>query len=498
VAICGGRLPVNGHDPPGNRATRSRLGYHLDAVRDPIRFEHRMSDSDALMWHLEKDPLLRSTITVVWWLDRVPDRDRLTDRIERATRIIPRLRQRVVSNPYSIAPPRWELDPYFDVRFHVRWLAAPSGGTLRGVLDYAEPIAMQGFDRARPLWELSVIEGLAGDKAAMILKVHHSLSDGVGLVRMTAALVETSPDAPTAPRAMPRLPAGRVLTQPERVWDALGHEWRRGLGRVRRVATAVPEALGALATEPVESAAGVRDLAASVGRLLRPATEPLSPLMRARSPSVRFDTLALPVDGLRAAAKRAHCTMNDAFVAGVAGGLFRYHAAHAVDVSHLRISMPISVREGESGRIAGNQFVPARFIVPVGIADPVARMKAVHELVSRQRAEPALRLLDEVAAVLNRLPAVLATTLFGAMLRGVDFVASNVPGPRFEVWVAGARLEGVVGFGPLAGAAANVTLFSYLHEAHLGIGTDPAAVPDSSVFVQALREAFDEVLRHGA
>ena len=453
-----------------------------------------MSDSDALMWHIEKDPLLRSTITVVWWLDRVPDRDRLTDRIERATRIVPRLRQRVMSNPYSIAPPRWELDPHFDVRFHVRWLAAPDDGSLRAVLDYAEPVAMQGFDRARPLWELSIIEGLAGSKAAMILKVHHSLSDGVGLVRMTSALVETSGEPTAAPRAMPRLPQGRVLTQPERVWDALGHEWRRGLGRVRRVATAVPDALGALVSDPAESVAGMRDLASSVGRLLRPSTEPLSPLMQARSPSMRFDTLSLPVNALRAAAKHAHCTMNDAFVAGVAGGLFRYHAAHDVDVSHLRISMPISVREGDSGRIAGNQFVPARFIVPVDIDDPVERMKAVHELVSRQRGEPALRLLDELAAVLNRLPATLSTTLFGAMLRGVDFVASNVPGPRFEVWLAGAKVEGVVGFGPLAGAAANVTLFSYLHDAHFGITTDPAAVPDSSLFVQALREAFDELL----
>jgi diacylglycerol O-acyltransferase len=102
-----------------------------------MRFEHRMSDSDALMWHIEKDPLLRSTITVVWWLDRLPDRDRLEDKIERATRLIPRLRQRVVSNPYSIAPPRWEVDPNFDRKFHVRWLDAPARGGVRSVLDCA-------------------------------------------------------------------------------------------------------------------------------------------------------------------------------------------------------------------------------------------------------------------------------------------------------------------------------------------------------------------------
>ena len=123
--------------------------------------------------------------------------------------------------------------------------------------------------------------------------------------------------------------------------------------------------------------------------------------------------------------------------------------------------------------------MPARFIVPVDIAIPVARMKAVHELVSRQRGEPALRLLDELAAVLNRLP---AHTVHDALRLQCSAAstssASNVPGPRFEVWLAGAKVEGVVGFGPLAGAAANVTLFSYLHDAHFGITTDPAAVPD--------------------
>ena len=89
-------------------------------MADAIRFEDRMSDSDALMWNIEKDPLLRSTIAIVWLLDRPPDRVRLEAKIERATRTIPRLRQHVVSNPASIAPPRWESDPSFDLRYNMR------------------------------------------------------------------------------------------------------------------------------------------------------------------------------------------------------------------------------------------------------------------------------------------------------------------------------------------------------------------------------------------
>lgn len=463
-------------------------------MTDAIRFERRMSDSDALMWHIEKDPLLRSTITVVWWLDAAPDRDRLEDKIERATRQIPRLRQRVVSNPYSIAPPRWEVDPHFDRKFHVRWLDAPAGGGVRSVLDCAEPIAMQGFDRARPLWELYVVGGLAGGRAALVLKLHHSLSDGVGLVRMTAALVEHSREPEPTPGPLPALPAGRVLTQAERVVDALGHEWRRTLGRARRVAGTLPRALRSVVGDPVGAASGLVDATASVGRLLRPATTPLSPIMRERSLSVRFDTLTVPVDRLKAAARRVRGKLNDAFVAGVAGGLRRYHEAHGAPVDALRMSMPINVREADTAAVAGNQFVPARFEVPVGIAPPGERMAAIRDLVGRQRGEPALRLIDEMAGLLNRLPLAASTALFGAMLRGIDFVTSNVPGPRFEMYVAGARLEGVVGYGPLTGAAANVTLFSYLDRAHLGISTDPAAVPDPETFVACLADGFAEVV----
>src|SRR6187397_1200733 len=99
-----------------------------------------MSDADALMWSIEKDPLLRSTITSISILDRAPDRERLLRRIDRGTRRIPRLRQRVVSVPLSIAPPRWEIDPHFDLHYHVRWIRAVGAGTTRELFDLAEPI----------------------------------------------------------------------------------------------------------------------------------------------------------------------------------------------------------------------------------------------------------------------------------------------------------------------------------------------------------------------
>src|SRR3954452_8668560 len=142
-------------------------------MADELHYEPRMSDSDSLMWTIEKDPLLRSTITAVQLLDGPPDEKRLRHLLERGTRLVPRMRQRVRGNPYSIAPPRWEVDPNFDLDYHLRWVRAAGDRDLRSILDMAEPMAMQGFDRARPLWEAMVVTDMADGGAALIMKIHH-------------------------------------------------------------------------------------------------------------------------------------------------------------------------------------------------------------------------------------------------------------------------------------------------------------------------------------
>ena len=111
-------------------------------MSDELRYESRMSDSDALMWTIEKDPLLRSTITAVSLLDGPVDPDRFRDKVDRASRTIPRLRQRVVGNPYSLAPPRWEVDPNFDLGYHLR---AVSAGGAAPSKPHAVPFASRRY-----------------------------------------------------------------------------------------------------------------------------------------------------------------------------------------------------------------------------------------------------------------------------------------------------------------------------------------------------------------
>jgi diacylglycerol O-acyltransferase / wax synthase len=459
-------------------------------AHDPVRFDDRMSDGDALMWNIERDPLLRSTIAVVWLLDTAPDRGRLERKVERATRTIPRLRQRVLPNPLALAPPRWQVDPYFDLSAHVSWHKAPGDGSLRALLDFAQPMAMRHFDLARPLWELAVIEGLGEGRGALVLKLHHSISDGMGLVRMTEALVDRSREAPAAERAAPAAPEPEEWSQLELVRDELAHEWRRQLGRLRRVGGGL---LGT-ARHPLDSAGDLRRSLDSLRRGLAPVGEPLSPLLRGRSLSAHFEPLRVPLAVLRAAGKKADGTLNDAFVSAVCGGLRLYHEAHGEPVEALRMTMPVNIRDGDDADKAGNQFAPARFAVPVATPDPVERMRAIGAHVRRERAEPLLGLLEGVAGVLNRLPISLSVSLFGAMLKGIDFVTSNVPGPRREVFTAGAKMEEVYGFGPLSGAAINVTLFSYAGNCFVAINSDPAAVPDPERLRECLEAGFSEVV----
>lgn len=465
-------------------------------MADEIRFDDRMSDADALMWTIEKDPLLRSTITSVALFDQPLDRQRFLQAIDHTTRMVPRLRQRVQANAFSIAPPRWEVDPNFDLDFHVRFVGAGSDWSLRGVLDFAAPIAMQGFDRARPLWEVDVVEGLDEGRSAVIMKLHHAITDGVGGVKLAMHLFDLDREGAGRP-PLPDAPPVHVMNQFQRMADAIQHERRRGLGVARRSAATTTGAIAGVLADPRGAAARLADTLASVGRMLAPATQPMSDVLVDRSLSVRFDTLRFPVADLKAASKAADGKLNDAFVAGVAGGLRRYHQQAGSSVAALRMTMPINIRNADTADVAGNQFAPARFPVPIDIDDPVERMQAIRGLVAQQRGEPALSLAEPLSGALRRLPTGVTTGVFGSMLRGIDFVTSNVPGVPIPVYLAGARMEAQFPFGPMSGAATNITLMSYLDEAQIGINLDPAAVTDPDGFVECIRDGFDEVLKVG-
>jgi len=452
--------------------------------------EQFMRSPDALAWNMEHDPGLRSTIVAVAWLASPPDVDVVTRRLEQATRLAPRFRQRPVPSPAGLSTPQW-VDCEFDLSLHLRRFTAPEPRTDQTVLDFARAEAMTSFDVSRPLWQMTLIDGLAGDRSALVMKVHHSLTDGIGGMQLAMLVFETTPvtqaiDEVPVPAPEP-VPSGVGLAT-----GALGHTVGRAVGSVRSGLGQVVPVTRTVARHPVRSVLDAVATTSSLVRFVRPVSGTLSPIMTRRSLDRHLDVLEFDLVDLKRAGAAVGSTVNDAFVASVTGGLRRYHDLHGTPVDELRITMPISLRR-EDDPEGGNRITLERFAVPVAEADPGTRVRTTGWRCRAARYEEALPLSDAVAGLLNLLPA----GIIGSMLKHVDFLASNVPGVPVPIYLAGAPVTGYYAFGPTTGAACNVTLVTYEGTCCVGCNIDTAAVPDPVKLTACLRDGFDEVLALG-
>lgn len=453
-------------------------------------FEPHVSDVDAFTFRMERDPLLRSTIVAVAVLDRTPDWEHFRRRVERATRLAPTFRQKLVASPLGLASPRWILDADFDLDWHLRRVRVPDGGDLATVLQIARTAGMAAFDHDRPLWEITLVDGLPDGQAALVIKVHHALTDGIGGIQIAAHVVDAGRDPveydlPPCPRAVRHGPLVDLA-------ETLGHDLLSVTNTGRHLIRQAPGAVAAAVTDPVGTVTDVLHTTGSLLRFVRPITTTRSPLMRQRRLQWHYDLFDVPLEPLKAAARRVDGTLNDAFMAGIAGGFREYHDRHGVMVGTLRMTMPISLRT-EDDHEGGNHITLVRFEVPVGRADPEARMREIGAICRAEREEPSLLFSNQVAAILNLLP----PAAVGGMLKHVDLLASNVPGFPVEVYVSGAKVLAFYPFGPTTGASANVTLMSYRDTCHIGVNTDAGAVPDPDVLLSCLRESFGDLVALG-
>lgn len=453
-------------------------------------FGPRMRPADAILWTIEHDPVLRSTIVGVAVLDGTPDWKALVERIDRLTRVVWPLRQKAVSPPLRSGPPRWVTDPDFDLSFHLRRVRLPESGGLPAVLALGGQMASAAFDRSRPLWEALFVEGLDDGRSALIMKLHHSLTDGVGAIELYGHLVD--PIDGTEPEPVPDPP---VVSADGR--DLLGAALTDLGGDLAHLASRLPGWFTGVAQkaldDPADALAEARKTASSIGKLLKPAPTPLSPILRSRGLARELRAFDVPLDRLRAAAHHHGGTVNDAYLAAIAGGIARYHHARGVEATRARITMPINLRRSGDDP-GGNRFSPARFAIPLDVPDPVERMGRMGEIARSWRAEPALAYTDVLAGTLDRLPVPVTTALFGGMLKGTDLVATNVPGAPFPVSLCGVGVDRQYAFAPPSGSALAVALLSHTGTACLGLAIDTAAVPDPDHLADAMEEGFAEIV----
>ena len=453
-----------------------------------------MTDFEATMWRLEVDPRLRSPVAAVDVLDRTPGWDRFLAAHEWATRILPRARMRVVDTPLHVGNPVWAVDPNFDLSFHVRRLRLPPPATFGQALQVCQTEASEPFDPARPPWQALLIEGPDGGPAVYLVKMHHSLTDGLGGIQLLALLHSRRREA-TPDKWLGEPPAAEPLGS----WGALREQVDRGVraapARLAGAALHAPGALAALARRPAGAAMAVR-YAQSLNRVLAPPPCPPSPLLRGRSLSLRFGVLETTVDALKAAGKAGGGSLNDAYIAALLGGFRRYHEVMGCPVEEIPMAMPVSMRAGDNP-MGGNRFAGARFAAPVGIEDPAERIAAIREIVLAVRDEPALDALQLLAPALSRIPPPLLTRWYASQSTRLDLQASNVPGIPVPVYIAGARIQRMFPFGPLPGCAVMVVLVSHAGVCCIGINLDPAAVTEPDLFLGCLRAGLDEVLGLG-
>lgn len=460
-------------------STQSETDKMLDSLQQ-WGGASRMGAFESIMWRAEADPRLRSTTTSLFILDREPDWERLYSGHEWLAQAAPRFRQRVVDSALGVGTPLWVEDMNFDLDDHLRRARLPAPGSERQLLDVAQTLAMEPFDRTRSPWEAVLIEGLEGNRAAYLLKLHHASSDGLGIMQLITQMLSRSRQTRGPKPAVPQPTAiadGSMTTPPpsltNRLSDALNaaSRWLRtgdSYERAQRYARSAAHVLGA---KPV----------------------PGSPLFRRRSLDWRFDIIELALSDLKIAAKALDASLNDVFMAGLVGGFRRYHEVMGVPLAHMPIGFPISVRK-EGDAPGGNKFVGSQYAAPVGLVDPIARVRHVQDFVREMRAEPALDAMLRVMPVMAQLPTIAMTTITSSLTAAQDAQVSNIPGIAEDLFLAGAQVTHFWPFAPVPGCGMMIAMITHNGRCCIGINSDRAAVTDPELLTDCLREGLEEMI----
>ena len=452
----------------------------------PVRLSNRMGATDALFWFAESAlPIFRPIIAGLYILDRRPESTRMARGLEAALSLVPRLRQRVVEVPWSLGLPAWGDDPHFDLSYHVRHISLPPPGSQRELLELAATLFATPLDRERPLWEAYWIDGLGGG-AAFLIKLHHSLVDGVGAIALVNALTQPTRNA-------------RVSVAPARQRAAAGGA-RLATTAASNVATAAAMLSGAataplrLLTHPAESVAELQRLARGARGMVADLLTPpiLDPLAAHCSGlSRRFDVMQIPLARLQRIKEPLGVTINDVVLAVLAGTLGAYHRERHVQVEALNCMVPISLRGSDERDTLGNRVGTFTVRLPLAERRAARRLELIVAQTRSAKSDRRGAAMPVLLQAIGFLPGFAFRWIARQSLGRVNIACTNVPGVREPRYMAGARIEALYPFASVVeGTPVVVALLSYAGVMHVGIDTDPEAVPDP----QRLHALFDRGL----
>lgn len=422
----------------------------------------------------------------------VPSRDELIRGVESKLHLVPRYRQKVRYPPLHVGRPVWIDDRHFNIDYHIRRTALASPGGEDELRALVGRVMSQQLDRAKPLWEMWMVEGLGGGRWALVSKVHHCMVDGVSATDLLSVMLdrERAPERPPAPPWSPaREPsAGELFAAP----------------LIRRLATPIDAvaATGKVIRGPRDTAELALQTAtgtAALRSLLR--LTPRSSLNGPIGPHRLWDWATAHLSDVKAVRDGLGGTVNDVVLTAISGGFRDLLSSRGEDPSHVivRSLVPVSVRRpGERGTY--NNRVSAMFArLPVGVDDPVERLASVSaQMEDLKRSKQAVA-GDVLVSLSGFAPAVLlalGTRLaFRLPQRSINTVTTNVPGPQQPLYLAGRRLLETIPFVPLAGQVrVGVAIFSYDGSLKFGVTGDYDAAPDIRVLCEAIESAMAELV----
>jgi WS/DGAT/MGAT family acyltransferase len=421
--------------------------------------------------------------------------ERVRDLFEARIHRVPPFRHRAIGTPFGLHAPVWIDDPDFDLDFHLRRAALPAPGGPAELAAFVADVAGRPLDRDRPLWEGWVVEGLDNGHCAFVAKIHHALIDGAAGVEILASMFDLTPDAPLDTLDQPdELPAERVPGDAEMLV-------RAALSFAQRPVQFV-KAANNLARGVTRAVRRVRERALDVAL---PLTAPRLTMNRTITPHRRVAFVSVPLSEIKAAKNALGVTVND-IVLGVTAGALRAYLERRDELPDrsLIAAIPTDVR-GRDDKGFGNRLSAMFAALPVELSDPIARVEAVrrstagakqvHEVVGDTTLEEWAQVAAPVA--FSRAMRMYARLRIGERLRpAINVVVSNVPGPPFPLYLAGARLVALHPLGPVFDdCGLNLTVISYLDHVDFGFIACRELVPDVDELAAAVPDALAEIAK---
>lgn len=415
--------------------------------------------------------------------------------VESRLHLLPPFRRRLVEVPFQIHHPLWIEDPDFDLDYHIRRAALPAPGGEHELAEFCGDVMGRPLHRSRPLWEMYVVEGLENGMIAVVTKTHHSAIDGVSgaelavnLLDVTPEPVETVPDTEWKP--------DRVPTEFELVAYAINSLSRQPLAGLRAAARTLEAAVTLRR----------RNRLPEVTPPPAPFSAPRTVLNTTITPHRKFAYTQIPLEEAKKVKNALGGTVNDVVLAVCAGGLRSYLADHGgVPDTSLVAMVPVSVRGEDLKGSMGNQLSQMLVSLATAMDDPAERLHEIsagtRSAKDQERAISATTLTNWTEFAAPALAARAARLYSNMKLADrhrplFNVTISNVPGPNFPLYSAGARLVAMYPMGPINdGGALNITVMSYMGAMFFGLVACPETVPDLWSLAGGLRSALDELLK---